>query len=66
MILTATRAYDMSAAVETHRQLVKNGVDADLHVWDGLGHCFIFTANLPEAREAYDVVGKFFNSRLGR
>ena len=66
LILTGTRSYDMSAAVETHRQLVKNGVDADLHVWDGVGHCFIFVPDIPESREAYDVIGKFFNSRLGR
>jgi monoterpene epsilon-lactone hydrolase len=65
LILTGTRAYDMSAAVETHRRLVKNGVDAALHVWDGVGHCFMFIPTLPESKEAYDVIGKFFNSRLG-
>jgi monoterpene epsilon-lactone hydrolase len=66
LLLTGTRSYDMSATVETRRQLIKNGVEADLHVWDGLGHCFIFTPDLPDAKEAYDVIGKFFNSRLGR
>lgn len=66
LVLTGTRAYDMSAAVETHRQLVRNGVDAALHVWDGLGHCFMFVPTLPESQEAYDVIARFFDSRLSR
>jgi len=54
----------MSAAVETHRRLVKAGVEADLHLWDGVGHCFVFDVDLPESKEAYDVTGKFFDRHL--
>jgi acetyl esterase/lipase len=64
LILTATRAHDMSAAVNTHRELVKAGVDAELHVWDGLNHAFFYNIDLPESREAFDVMAAFFRKHL--
>ena len=48
LLVTGTRAYDMSAAVQTQRELTKVGVEADLHLWDGMGHCFFFDVDLPE------------------
>jgi epsilon-lactone hydrolase len=65
LLITGTRAYDMSAAVQTQRELTKSGVEADLHLWDGLGHCFLLDVNLPESLEAYSVIAKFFDSHLG-
>ena len=56
----------MSAAVQTQRELTKAGVEADLHLWDGLGHCFFLDVNLPESQEAFMVITKFFNSHLGK
>jgi epsilon-lactone hydrolase len=35
LIVTSTRDLAMSPAVHTHAQLVKLGVDAELHVWEG-------------------------------
>ena len=64
LIITATRAMEMSAAVTTHRELVKAGVDAELHVWDGLGHAFFYDPQLPESREAYRVMADFFIDHL--
>lgn len=64
LIVTATRAQELSSAVNTHRELVKAGVDAELHVWDGLGHAFFYDASLPESREAFDVMAKFFSAHL--
>jgi acetyl esterase/lipase len=55
---------EMSAAVNTHRELVKAGVDAELHVWDGLGHAFFYNPDLPESREAFDVMARFFQQHL--
>lgn len=65
LVITATRAVDLSAAVQTHRLLTKAGVEADLHVWDGLPHCFISEAKLPESQEAYQVIARFFDKHLG-
>ena len=66
LIITGTRAFEMSSAVYTHTQLVKLGVDAELHVWEGLFHGFFYNPDVPESREAYDVIVKFFDRYLGR
>jgi epsilon-lactone hydrolase len=65
-IITASRALDLSPSIITHTALVKQGVDAELHVWEGLGHCFILDNTLPEARDAYVSIAKFFTTRLGK
>ena len=66
LIITATRGFEMSGALYTHTQLVKFGVDAELHVWDGLFHGFFYNADVPESRDCYDVIVKFFSRKLGR
>lgn len=66
LLLTGTRAHDMSAAIQTHRLLTKAGTEADLHLWDGMGHCFFVNPDLPESHEAFAVMSHFFDSHLGR
>ena len=65
LIITGTRAFEMSSAVYTHSRLVKLGVDAELHVWEGLFHGFFYNPDVPESRDAYDVIVKFFDHHLG-
>jgi len=65
LIITGTRAMELSTAVYTHSQLVKLGVDAELHVWEGLFHGFFYNPDVPESRDAYDVIVKFFDRHLG-
>ena len=60
LIVTGTRAFELSNAVYTHAQLVKHGVDADLHVWEGMFHGFFYNPDVPESRECYDVIVRFF------
>ena len=57
--------FALSCVIKTHSELVKLGVEADLHVWEGLGHAFLYDGELPEAREAFDVMINFFDRRLG-
>jgi len=66
LIVTGTRSFELSNAVYTHAQLVKNGVDADLHVWEGMYHGFFYNPDVPESRECYDVIVHFFGEHLGR
>jgi monoterpene epsilon-lactone hydrolase len=66
LLITGTRAWDMSAAAQTQRALTTARVEAHLHLWDGMGHCFFFDVDLPESREAFAVITQFFNSHLGR
>ncbi len=64
LIITGTRAMDMSPAVYTNSQLLKAGVRSTLMVGEGMDHCFIYQSNLPEARDAYGVIVKFFRDNL--
>lgn len=66
LVINSTRDPTMSAAVFTHTQLIKAGVSADLHIWEGMRHCFVYDPGLPESRDAYDVIIKFFDKNLAR
>lgn len=66
LLLTGTRDFALSSATRTHAALVEHHVPAELHVWEGLGHSFMTNAALPESREAYGVVARFFDARLSR
>ena len=65
LMITGTRGFEMSAALYTHEQLVKAGVDAELHVWEGLFHGFFYNVDVPESRDALNVIVKFFDRHLG-
>jgi acetyl esterase/lipase len=70
LLITGTRDANLSGVVYTHAQLVKAGADADLHVWEGAHHCSfagaMVDADVPETREALDVIVKFFDKHLGK
>lgn len=66
LLTSATRDYGLSSVVHTHSQLVKQGVEADLHVWEGLTHCFMSNPDLPESRDAYSILWEFFEKHLGK
>ena len=64
LIITGTRAMDMSPAIYTNSQLLKAGVRSTLLVGEAMGHCFIYQSDLPEARDAYQVIVAFFRENL--
>lgn len=66
LVITGTRGFELSSAVKTHSRLVALGVKADLHVWEGLFHGFFYNSQVPESREALDVILRFFDTNLGR
>jgi acetyl esterase/lipase len=66
LIITATRDFALSSAVHTEAELTKLGVDTELHVWEGLDHSFFTNPAIPESREVWDVVAKFFDRKLGK
>jgi epsilon-lactone hydrolase len=65
LIITGTRDFALSGALYTHEQLTKLGVDAELHVWEGLFHGFFYNMDVPESKDALDVIIKFFDHHLG-
>jgi acetyl esterase/lipase len=64
MLITSTRAMDMSPAIYTNSMLMKAGVETDMIVAEGLGHCYIYSANLPESQDAYAAIAAFFKEHL--
>jgi len=65
LIITGTRDFAFSTALYTHEQLTKLGVDAELHLWEGLFHGFFYNMDVPESKDALNVIIKFFDSHLG-
>jgi len=66
LLISGTRDVGLSEVLHTQARLVKAGVENDLHVWDGMWHCFFGDVNLPESKEVFDVIAKFFDRHLGR
>jgi epsilon-lactone hydrolase len=65
LFVSGSRDWCLSGVLVTHEQLSRLGGQTDLHVWEGMAHAFIYDADLPESREAYDVIVRFFNEHLG-
>jgi acetyl esterase/lipase len=66
LMITATRGMELSGAVYSHAQLVKAGVDARLNVFEGLFHGFFYNPDVPESRDCYALIVKYFDRQLGR
>jgi monoterpene epsilon-lactone hydrolase len=65
LIMSASRDMALSAALFTHTQLLKAGAPAELYVAEGLWHGFMFGPDLPEGKDALNVIVKFFDRHLG-
>ncbi len=66
LLMTGTRDVMLSDATLWHRALRRAGNEADLFVFEAMPHAHWMSFHLPEAREALDIMVKFFDSRLGR
>jgi acetyl esterase/lipase len=66
LLITGTRDFAMSSVLQSQRLLTNAGVEADLHVWDGMWHSFFSDPELPESKEAYAVIARFFDKHLGK
>lgn len=64
LFLTGTRAGELSSVVHSHARFVRAGVDAHLHIWEGMWHGFFYDVELPESQEALAVIAKFFTRQL--
>lgn len=70
LLLSGTRDLGLSRTVFAHSVLVNLGVDAELHVWEGVQHCSFaqpfVDPDVPETQKAWKTIIKFFDSHLGR
>lgn len=64
LLITGTRAMDLTPVVYTNTQLLKAGVKSTLVVGEGMGHCYIYQSALPEARDTWGVIVRFFRDNL--
>ena len=65
LLLSSVRDRALSTAAFTHSQLIKLGIEADLHVWEGLPHGGFLNPDIPEFIDAHNVIVKFFDEHLG-
>jgi epsilon-lactone hydrolase len=66
LLVTSTRGFDLSATSHTHRLLVKAGVETELHVFEGMFHGFFYNVDVPESRDCFDIIVRFFDRHLGK
>jgi len=64
IILTGTRDVFLSNSVRMHRALLRAGVEAELHVWEGVPHGLI-GGPTPEESERSAQTGTFLRRQLG-
>ena len=64
LFLTSTRDMMLSGTAILHRAFLRAGVDAQLVVFEALNHGFWYEANLPESREANEIMARFFDAHL--
>lgn len=65
LIITGTRAMDLSPAIITNSALLKAGIKSTLIVGESMGHCYYYMATMPEGRDANDAIVRFFQENLG-
>jgi acetyl esterase/lipase len=66
LLVTSTRDLLLSDTAILHRALLRSGNDARLVVFEALPHAFWYHFQLPETREALELMAKFFDEKVGR
>ena len=65
LLVTSTRDLLLSDTTLFHRALLRNDVDAQLVVFEALPHAFWYHFQLPETKEALELMAQFFDKKLG-
>lgn len=66
LLVTSTRDLLLSDTSILHRALLGAGDDSQLVVYEALPHAFWYHFQLPETREALQLMAKFFDDKLAR
>jgi monoterpene epsilon-lactone hydrolase len=64
LFLSSTRDMMLSGTTILHRAFLRAGDDAQLVVFEALNHGFWYEAELPESREANDLIVRFFDKSV--
>jgi epsilon-lactone hydrolase len=66
LLVTSTRDLLLSDTATFHRALLRAGNDAQLVVFEALPHAFWYHFQLPETKEALELMANFFDEKLAR
>ncbi len=66
LLVSSTRDLLLSDTAIFHRALLRAGNDSQLVVFEALPHAFWYHFQLPETREALELMAKFFDAKLDR
>lgn len=66
LLVTSTRDMLLSDTAIFHRALLRAGDDAQLVVFEALPHAFWYHFQLPETKEALELMAKFFDEKVAR
>lgn len=66
LLVTSTRDLLLSDTVMFHLALLRERNDAQLVVFEALPHAFWYHFQLPETKEALEIMARFFDDKLGR
>jgi acetyl esterase/lipase len=66
LLVTSTRDLLLSDTAIFHRALLRAGDDSQLVVFEALPHAFWYHFQLPETREALELMAKFFDQKVER
>jgi acetyl esterase/lipase len=65
ILISGTRDMLLSDTARAHRKLLDAGVEADLHVFEGMSHAeYMIAPDLPEARMTLEEISDFFKVHL--
>ncbi len=65
LFVSSTRDVLLSGTSDMDRAWMRDGVPTQMIVFDGLPHAFWNDVSLPESREAYATMARFFDQHLG-
>ena len=66
LFITSTRDLLLSGTTILHRAFLRAGVEAQLVVFEALPHAFWYDFQLPETKEALQLMAKFFDQKVGK
>jgi len=64
LLIAGGRDFTESSETLMQRRLWEAGAHSDLFIFDGLWHAFMMDPKLPESREVYGIVWRFFDMHL--
>jgi epsilon-lactone hydrolase len=64
LLVTGSRDFAAGSVTVMHRRLLAAGTEAELLYFDGMGHAFHMATTIPESRETFAALARFFAANL--